>query len=176
MWRDPRERGMVAHTPGCTLCHKQLPAITAAGATASLHPPSADAALVQATPGSLAHPAGECTLCMCCRGVPRHRAWALLPGAAPSSDQTSSFTLCTARKFSFLGDPWLWPFQLSSFYQDFERNWGKNCDWPNFVKTKMPRVVRYTLMVHICTSSTQLEYLYIKDLDVNSILHSEHLF
>lgn len=98
---------MVAQTAHYALWHKRPPAMTPAGTAASLHPPSADAALVQATPGSLRRPIGECTLCMCCIGH-RHRALALPAGAT----QTSSFTLCIAKKSNFSGDPWLLPFQL----------------------------------------------------------------
>ena len=81
------------------------------------------------------------------------------PGAAPSGalDQTPSRFAQPGNQV-LLGDTWLLPYQLSSFYQDFERNWGKKM-WPNFVKNKMSLGVRYTLTVHICTSSKEMEYL-----------------
>lgn len=128
-----------------------------AGPAASLHPPSAGAALVQTSPGSLARPVGECT--PRCRGVPRHRASALLPGAAPRND----FFIHSL--FTQLGNPVFWEtpgtylFNVHHFTKALNETRGKNCDWPNFVKNKVPLVVRYTLTVHICTSSTQLDYL-----------------
>lgn len=94
-----------------------------------------------------------------CRGVPRHRASALLPGAAPRND----FFIHSL--FTQLGNPFFWEtpgsylFNVHHFTKALNETGGKNCDWPNFVKNKVPLVVRYTLTVHICTSSTQLDYL-----------------
>lgn len=109
------------------MCCRQLPAIRAVGPAASLHPPSANAAVVQAIPGRHAFPAGECTPCHVLLGGALAQGIDTAPQAAASwaLNQTSSFILCTAKKSICLRDPWFLPFQLLSFYQGLERNWGK---------------------------------------------------